>query len=90
VRHFLKIWPEFFEPVMSGVKRFEVRKNDRNFQVDDVLDLSEWNPRNKEFTGRTVTVRVTYILAAEFSRDILEDVVIMSISLVAPSSPRAS
>ncbi|MCX7610250.1 MAG: DUF3850 domain-containing protein [Ignavibacterium sp.] len=37
--HKLKIYPEFFKEVCSGKKTFEIRKNDRGFQVGDILLL---------------------------------------------------
>ena len=37
--HYLKILPEYYEAVKSGDKTFEVRKNDRDYQVNDVLHL---------------------------------------------------
>lgn len=42
-------------------KTFEIRNNDRNFQVGDRIDLLEWNPDTKEYTGREVEGRITYI-----------------------------
>lgn len=42
--HELKIIPPFYDDVKSGVKTFEVRRNDRNFQVGDLLHLKEWMP----------------------------------------------
>lgn len=60
--HELKTHPEFFEEVFKGHKDFEVRKNDRNFQKDDFLVLQEWNPENKEYTGRSLARRVDYVL----------------------------
>ena len=35
----LKILPEYFEAVKSGKKTFELRKNDRDFCVGDILIL---------------------------------------------------
>jgi len=37
--HGLKIAPNYFEKVVSKEKTFEVRYNDRNFQVGDILKL---------------------------------------------------
>lgn len=56
--HDLKIKPEYFEQVQLGFKTFEVRKNDRNFQVGDKLLLKEWSGG---YTGRKIECLVTYI-----------------------------
>ncbi|WP_409994247.1 ASCH/PUA domain-containing protein [Parageobacillus genomosp. 1] len=61
MKHRLKIWPEYFEAVRSGKKTFEIRKNDRGFQVNDLLLLQEYNPKTQEYTGRELLVEVTYI-----------------------------
>ena len=42
--HYLKCWPVYFGLVLSGAKQFELRKNDRNYQVGDVLILCEYDP----------------------------------------------
>jgi hypothetical protein len=47
--------------VLSGKKTFEIRKNDRRFQVNDLLLLQEYNPEAEEYTGRELLVEVTYI-----------------------------
>jgi len=60
--HELKIWPDFFAQVISGVKPFEVRRNDREFKTGDVLKLCEWDPDKKSHTGRFCFRRVTCIL----------------------------
>lgn len=56
--HDLKTWPQFFEDVRADRKRFELRKDDRGFQAEDVLLLREWNPECGEYTGRSVEVKV--------------------------------
>ncbi|MDF2680174.1 MAG: hypothetical protein K0R47_1364 [Brevibacillus sp.] len=38
--HELKTWPEYFNAVMDGTKKAEIRKNDRGFKVRDALLLS--------------------------------------------------
>ena len=59
--HELKTIPPYFEQVRSGTKTFELRKNDRGFQVDDLLLLREYIPGGG-YTGRGVKVLVRYIL----------------------------
>ena len=49
-----KIWPEFFELVESGKKKFELRLNDFDIEEGDVLVLEEWDPKTKEYTGRKI------------------------------------
>jgi hypothetical protein len=63
--HALKTWPQFYEAVVSGEKTFEVRRNDRGYQVGDILILQEYRPDAFVFTGRETDVRVTYLLQDE-------------------------
>lgn len=58
--HELKILPEYFDAVRCGDKRFEIRKNDRNFHSGDILRLKEWN--GEKFTGEEIDVLVRWIL----------------------------
>lgn len=60
--HVLKIWPEFFDAIADGRKTFEVRFDDRGYREGDLLRLREWEPAGEVYTGREITVRVTYIL----------------------------
>jgi len=57
--HELKTLPEYFEAVNEGVKTFEIRKNDRNYQVNDFLLLKEFDGTN--YTGREVFRQVCYM-----------------------------
>lgn len=75
ITHELKTWPEFFVQTRHGRKRFELRRNDRDFQMGDELRLQEWNPTEGRkpgengvafgYTGRELLVRVDYIMASE-------------------------
>jgi Domain of unknown function (DUF3850) len=69
--HELKTWPEFFEPISNGKKTAELRYNDRDYQVGDVLHLREWEPKLGEwdrhrgagsYTGRQCWRVVTHVL----------------------------
>ena len=65
--HSLKCHPVPFQALWDGLKPYEVRHNDRGFEVGDTLILSEltppgeWEPVSETCTGRTVTARVTYM-----------------------------
>jgi len=43
--HVLKEWPEYFAEVVQGRKHYEIRLNDRGFEVGDLLLLREYRPR---------------------------------------------
>ena len=58
--HDLKIWPEFYRPMVAGIKTWETRRNDREYQLGDVLHLREW--KDGEYTGNHSYWRVTYII----------------------------
>ena len=77
VIHELRSWPPFFQAVVDGRKRFEIRKDDREprFQVGDCLVLCEWEPSTETYSGEQCAVRVTY-LSASFAP---EGCVVMSI-----------
>lgn len=58
--HKLKIKPEYFNDVISGKKKFEVRYNDRDFKVGDLIVLEEF--KNNRYTNRFLNCEITYIL----------------------------
>ena len=60
--HNLKTWPIHFDAISMGSKTCEVRLNDRDFRVDDILCLEEWSPTKKEYTGKEKLVKVTHII----------------------------
>ncbi len=82
--HQLKILPEHFDDVISGIKTFEVRRNDRDFHVGDMLALNEHDGAFG-FTGRSCLVRTDYILSdAKYCK---HGYVILSICPVCTCSP---
>jgi hypothetical protein len=58
--HDLKILPEYYTAVDKGVKTYELRFDDRNYTVGDMLILREWE--NGQYTGRRLTAIITHIL----------------------------
>lgn len=59
--HSLKCEKNYFDRVLDGSKRFELRRNDRDFQKGDILILRE-TIDNAE-TGRKIKCTVSYVLA---------------------------
>lgn len=61
--HDLKIMPQYLWALKTGIKGFEIRKNDREFQVGDILSLREY--KDGQYTGRLVLGRITFITSFE-------------------------
>lgn len=61
IDHYLKILPKYFELLIAGIKKFELRKNDRDYKVGDLIVFMEWD--GDDYTGRlTQIMRIRYIL----------------------------
>jgi len=59
--HYLKTETKYFQAVERGEKKFELRKNDRNFKVGDMVYLQE--TVNGVRTGRDLSsLEIQYIL----------------------------
>lgn len=61
--HQLKIAPEFYLAVTSGLKTAELRLNDRDYKVGDWLILNEYH---NGYTGRQVARKVVHIADVGF------------------------
>lgn len=60
--HQLKIHPQYFIELVLGLKKVEVRLNDRNYQERDLLILNEWCPRMQKYTGNIQVRKIDYII----------------------------
>lgn len=45
--HEIKLNREFCEDVYNGTKQFEIRKNDRQYEVGDIIKFIPWEPRSE-------------------------------------------
>ncbi len=93
--HELKTWPEYFRDVKRGFKLHEIRENDRDYSVGDLLVLREWIPmmttrqaireiNNGEYTGDVVFAVITNIVVGEGALDgiLAEGFVALSIKVL--------
>ena len=68
--HMLKTDPAVFQDVLDGSKTFEIRFNDRGYQVDDLIVLKETKFTGQQmksgqplvYTGREIQKRISYVL----------------------------
>ena len=67
--HILKILPKYFRAQAKGKKNFEIRRNDRNFNVGDELWLREYDPKAEAYTENSLVVKVTYITSYMQQKD---------------------
>lgn len=81
MHHELKTHTEYFQKVVRGTKKAEVRNNDRSFERGDTVALKEFLPELKKFTGSSIHVRITDVTKLDgigikgfvlFSFDVLE------------------
>lgn len=56
-----KIWPKYFEEILEGKRKFEMRLADFDIKKGDILVLEEYNPETKEYTGRVVKKEVNFL-----------------------------
>ena len=87
-RHELKILPEYYDAVRFGDKRFEIRKNDRDYHTGDILRLKEWD--GKQYTGEELDVLVRYVLYGIDEYGLAEGYCIMSIDTMMHDVPRVT
>lgn len=74
--HYVKSWTPFFEAFVRGDKRHDLRDDDRNFMVGDILILQEYDPFKGRYSGRELRMEVSYITGRDtpcaFSSSVLQ------------------
>lgn len=83
--HELKILPEYFEEVVHGNKRFELRRFDRDYQIGDIVWLEEFDGEN--YTGKKIAVEIKYILRDCEIYGLKDGFCIFGFEIVMPKKP---
>ena len=86
--HELKILPEYYDAVRCGDKRFEIRKNDRDFHTGDILRLKEWD--GNQYTGEELDAVVRYIYHGIDEYGLAEGYCVLSIDTMMHDIPRVT
>jgi predicted RNA-binding protein with PUA-like domain len=63
--HNLKSHTIYFKDIVKGIRTHELRKNDRGYQIGDLLFLQEWNVEDSKFTGDNILVKVTAMTSTD-------------------------
>lgn len=78
--HELKLDNEYFDDVESGLKTFEIRKNDRNYMVGDLLALSRFK------NGHYLAIRYGLYIKKENAEKIVSlneaDTILMEVAYI--------
>ncbi|MFA5886520.1 MAG: DUF3850 domain-containing protein [Patescibacteria group bacterium] len=59
-----KVLPEYFQDILDGKKKYELRLNDFEIEPGDTLILEEYtstDPNVRQATGRVIEKQVTYL-----------------------------
>lgn len=57
-----KAWPELFEAVLEGKKKFDLRLGDIDLMVGDILILEEFDPKVQKYSGRKLKKKISFVL----------------------------
>ena len=61
MKHEKKTWPDYFQKIWEGKKTYETRLADWECKEGDILVLREWDPETKDYTGRVLEKKVTFV-----------------------------
>lgn len=75
--HNLKVNNIYFQELIINKKKFEIRKNDRDYKVGDILHLREFD--NEFYSGRYIDREITYILESCPEHGLMDGYVILSL-----------
>lgn len=56
-----KTWPDYFEKILSGEKKFDCRLADFEIKPEDTIIFEEYDPKTKQYTGRTISKTITFV-----------------------------
>ena len=78
--HYLKTTNPYFEAVANGSKKFDFRKNDRDFKINDIVCLQEYFIETESYSGKEISATITFIL--EYFNGIQDGYCILSLDII--------
>ncbi len=85
--HVVKSWSHFFDAIKAGKKLHDLRKDDRDYEVGDIMHLKRYDIEKGQFTGDWLVAEITYITnnkyPCAFSSSVLpQDYCILSLKVI--------
>lgn len=78
--HFIKIFEQYYKKILTREKTFELRKDDRGYQIGDILGFKVIDENKNELKYPSKLFEITYILKNPLNVGGLEkDYAVMSI-----------
>lgn len=56
-----KTWPEYFQKILDGEKKFDLRVADFEASPGDTIIFEEFDPATQTYSGRTVEKKITFV-----------------------------
>lgn len=63
-----KVWPEYFQLIKNGTKKFELRLADFELKEGDTLILEEFDPETNTYSGRKIIKKAKSIIKVNPTR----------------------
>ncbi|MFH1359389.1 MAG: DUF3850 domain-containing protein [archaeon] len=57
-----KVWPDYFQMILNGTKKVELRLADFDLKEGDILVLEEYEPETNTYTGRKIKKKAKSII----------------------------
>lgn len=80
--HTVKSVEPFFTDTWYSIKLFDVRPNDRGYQVGDLLLQKQYDPVQDSYSGRFILARITYVAGPQQHIPLHEDFVILGLKIL--------
>lgn len=83
--HQLKCHPEFFQASKHGLKPWELRKNDRDYQTGDTVILKQFNPASNAYDEKEkdIAFKIIAVFTGKYLLGMIpDDMVILSLESI--------
>lgn len=77
----MRVFPENFKAIKEGKKKFEVVKNDKNYNVGEYIDLREFDI-GKGYTGEMLCLKIVYMMTSNQVEGLKDGYCVLGIEVI--------